>query len=92
MQTLKGAQRRMVQVRIGNSRYYEQALFILKTDLPSRYIGEGEMLLEANRILYESFGQVPEQKRRPKVWVWLFCGFFLGAISALAVFFLRFYT
>ena len=91
MQTVKGAQRRMVQMRIDNSRYYEEALFIVRKDLPRVSFPEGEMLAEANRILRESAG-TPEAPKphRVRSLVWFFGGVLLGFLAALAIFFLRF--
>lgn len=91
MQTLKGAQRRMVQMRIGNSRYYEEALFIVRRDLPKIRFPEREMLAEANRILRESAGAPERKKTSPaKALACFFGGMALGLCLALAVFFLRF--
>ena len=93
MQTLKGAQRRMVQVRIGNSRYYEEAFFIVRRDLPKISFPEREMLAEANRILRES--AAGEERKKPNPAKALACfsgGMVLGLCLALAVFFLRFAT
>ena len=91
MQTVKGAQRRMVQVRIGNSRYYEEAFFIVRRDLPKITFPEREMLAEANRILRDSAGREEHAKKQPaKALAWLFGGMVLGFGLALAVFFLCF--
>lgn len=91
MQTLKGAQRRMVQMRIGNSRYYEEAFFIVRRDLPRIRFPEQEMLAEANRILRESTGAKEQTKANPvKSLAFFFGGLLLGFGFALAVFFLRF--
>lgn len=91
MQTVKGAQRRMVQMRIGNSRYYEEAFFIVRRDLPKIRFPEREMLAEANRILRESAGAPERKKASPvKFLACFFGGMALGLCFALAVFFLRF--
>ena len=93
MQTVKGAQRRMVQMRIGNSRYYEEAFFIIRRDLPRVCTPEREMLVEANRILNESAEWEKPKKQSPaKALVCFFGGMVLGFGLALAVFFLCFAT
>lgn len=93
MQTIKGAQRRMVQMRITDSRYYEEAFFLLKKDFPPLRASDGEMLAEANRILGECAGWQKAQKQpRAAKAGWLICGFFFGAAVSLLVFFLRFCT
>ncbi len=90
MQPVKGAQRRVVQMRIGNSRYYEEALFIVRRDLPPVRFPEREMLLEANRILCEGAEREERGKKNPaKALAWLFGGMVLGFALALVVFFLR---
>lgn len=90
MQMVKGAQRRMVQVRMGNSRYFEEALFIVRRDLPRQKAGEDEMLAEANRILRESLhGEGKRKRRLPAGLFWLLGGVLLGLGAALLVFFLR---
>ena len=88
MQTVKGSQRRMVQVRIGNSRYYEEALFIVRRDLPKAAFPEREMLAEANRILRENAVREERQANPAKALAWLFGGMVLGFALAIAVFFL----
>ena len=91
MQTVKGAQRRMVQMRIGNSPYYEEALFIVRKDLPEIRFPEREMLAEANRILRESAGREEQEKPSPaKGLACFFGGVVFGFVLALAGFFLCF--
>lgn len=93
MQIVKGAQRRMVQMRIGNSPYYEEAFFIVRRDLPHVHFPEREMLAEANRILCESATGERRKKANPaKALACFFGGMVLGLGLALAIFFLRFGT
>ena len=91
MQTVKGSQRRMVQMRIGNSRYYEEAFFIVRRDLPRVNFPEREMLAEADRILRESAAGERSKKPNPaKALACFFGGMVLGFGLAVAVFFLCF--
>ncbi len=50
---LRGAQKQMIVVKTGDSRYFDEAYFVLRHD-PSRRATRRDMLGEANRILRES--------------------------------------
>ena len=78
---LKGAQKRMIIVRTGDSRYFDEAYFILRRELPQRGTGRGDMLREANRILEEC--GVERRVRRRGGWVVFGVGLLLGAGTAL---------
>ncbi|MBE6529280.1 MAG: hypothetical protein E7680_01590 [Ruminococcaceae bacterium] len=93
MQIVKGAQRRMVQMRIGDSPYYEEAFFIVRKDLPKIQFPEREMLAEANRILGD--GAVQKERKKESIaknLAWFFGGMVLGLGLSLLAFFLRFGT
>ena len=76
---LKGAQKQMIVVRTGDSRYFDEAYFILRREVPPGGTGRAELLREANRILEESgIERVPsEKKRRP--WLLFGAGLLSGA-------------
>lgn len=90
MQTVKGAQRQVVVVQTNDSRWFEEAFFVVRRDARRTVSAENDMLLEANRILREhTFGN--DRKRRhglPRA-VWFFLGVALGAAVGLLFLFLR---
>ena len=65
---IKGAQKQMIVVRTGDSRFFDEAYFVLRREIvPSRHT-EREMLAEAGRILRErTEPPVPYRKRRRRV-------------------------
>ena len=82
---LKGAQKRMIIVRTGDSRYFDEAYFVLRREVGTKASSRTDMLSEANRILEES-GITPRARRTS----FLFCALFFllgallgGGISAL---------
>ena len=82
---LKGAQKQMIVVRTGDSRYFDEAYFVLRRGAETGK-GRRDLLAEANRILGEC-----EQARRGRGWrrgkgfaVFLL-GFFSGTVCAVAL-------
>ena len=51
---LKGAQKRMIIVRTGDSRYFDEAYFVLKNDSSSLDVKTHSLAEEADRIISES--------------------------------------
>ena len=74
---LKGAQKRMIIVRTGDSRYFDEAYFVLRREVGAKPSSRSDMLREANRILEES-GVEPRARRIP--FRARTCAFLLGAI------------
>ena len=81
---IKGAHKQMVVVRTTDSRFYEQAYFVLRDGQAMRGEAEGSMMAEANRILDESM-LMPQPRRRRRLSRW--GAFVIGALlgSALGV-------
>ena len=83
---VRGTHKQMVVVRTKDSRYYEQAYFVLRDGHGP--VGESEttMMAEANRILDESMLMPQPRRRRTRPW-WVFfsMGALLGAGSCAAV-------
>lgn len=50
---IKGAQKQMIVIRTGESRYFDEAYFVLRRDVTPDPKLRNDMLLEANRILRE---------------------------------------
>ena len=71
---IKGAQKQMIVVRTGDSRYFDEAYFVLRREvLPSKHT-QNEMLAEAGRILRERTepSSRPEKKRGRGLLTFLF--------------------
>ena len=79
---IKGAQKQMIVVRTGNSRYFDEAYFVLRRDIRPRRGEEEDMVSEANRILSEHETVRPRAKRR-RLWEALLFG--LGAMLGCGV-------
>ena len=74
---IKGAQKQMIVLRTGNSRYFDEAYFVLKRDRRPQKREAGDMVSEANRILEESeWGR--EEKRGRGGRFWFAAGALLG--------------
>ena len=90
MQTVKGAQRQVVVMRIGESRYFEEAFFVVRLGVARTRTNESEMLLEANRILREcTRGEEKRGHPRLRRALWFLLGLAVGAGVAWLVAFLR---
>lgn len=51
---LKGAQKQMIVIRTGDSRYFDEAYFVLRREIPGGRETQNDMIREANRILRQS--------------------------------------
>lgn len=61
---LKGIQKNMIYVQLPKSNSFESAYFVIRSRLPDRDVRQGEMIKEANRIIYESELTSANKKRR----------------------------
>lgn len=57
---IKGAQKQMIVIRTGDSRYFDEAYFVLRREIKSTKSKQDDMLLEANKILEEA---APSEKK-----------------------------
>ena len=81
---IKGARKQLIVIRTGNSRYFDEAYFVLRGDMGHKTARDTDILHEANRILSENHPNSPYVSQ--KKWLkWLFFG--VGCIcgAALAV-------
>ena len=87
---IKGARKQMIVIRTGDSRYFDEAYFVLRREFPIQKGASGEMLIEADRILRESTTDTRiGKKKRKRSWLPFCIGFFLGGGgSALLCWFL----
>ena len=87
---IKGSHRQMIVIRTSDSRYFDEAYFVLRKDLKPSRASQEDILREANRLLSE---RVPKDKRikSPTFFRWLFfgvgvlCGALLSIVLCLAV-------
>ena len=81
---IKGARKQMIVIRTGDSRYFDEAYFVLRGDAGHKTAHDTDILHEANRILSENRpnGTHGLQGRWLK---WLFFGIGCLCGAALAV-------
>lgn len=83
---IKGAQKQLIVLRTQNSRYFDEAYFVVRKEIKTKNSNTGDMLREATRILEESELSPPSvSKKKGKGWFFFLLGIFLGAITAAAV-------
>ena len=89
---IKGAQKQMIVVRTGDSRYFDEAYFVLRREIKSRRSAHNDMLTEANRILLEN-GMEPtacNKRRLPRGILLFLAGILCGGLVAALICFLMF--
>lgn len=83
---VKGTHKQMVVLKTSNSRYYEQAYFVLRDGHSPHGEAESNMMAEANRILDESMLMPqPRKRRRPPQWLVFAAGIGIGFLIGLTV-------
>ncbi len=77
---IKGAQKQMIVIRTGDSRYFDEAYFVLRREIKPPRPGRNDMLTEANRILEEHAPTVysPAKKRVPRGILFFLSGILCG--------------
>lgn len=84
---LRGTKKNMIVVRTRESRFFEEAYFVMRRDNGIAAMDEADMLWEANRILESALptgGKPPfsvlreEGRRWPRRFFWFAMGFFCG--------------
>jgi hypothetical protein len=85
---IKGARKEMIVVRTGNSRYFDEAYFVLREDAQKKIRKSTDILSEANRILAEiSPEHSTAGKKLGRGWFFFaagsLCGVALGIILTL---------
>lgn len=68
----------MIVLRTGNSRYFDEAYFVLRKDIKTKHGNKNDMLREATRILEESELYPTSPRKRARMWVGFFMGILLG--------------
>lgn len=81
---IKGARRQMIVIRTGNSRYFDEAYFVLRKDLKSTRTDNKDILREANRILSERAPDTRVRNRHSLLrWIFFGAGLLCGALLAI---------
>ena len=82
---IKGAQKQMIVIRTGNSRYFDEAYFVLRREVHGTGQEKNDILAEANRILEEHALQTGGKRKRhlPRGVLLFLLGILCGAAVAL---------
>ena len=83
---IKGARKQMIVVRTGDSRYFDEAYFVLREDAEKEKRKSVDILGEANRILDEiSPEPSTKEKRRGGKWLFFLAGSLCGAVLSVVL-------
>lgn len=83
---IKGARKEMIVVRTSNSRYFDEAYFVLRDDAQKKRRKSTDMLGEANRILAQIAPDYTATTKKPgRQWLFFCIGGFLGAALSIVV-------
>ena len=84
---LKGAQKQMIVIRTGDSRYFDEAYFVLRREISGGREAQNDMIREANRILRqnEPEARARGERRRGRGWLAFLGGLLSGAAIAVGI-------
>ncbi len=83
---IKGAHKEMIVVRTGNSRYFDEAYFVLREDAQKSKRKNTDILGEANRILADISPEVvPANAKKGRQWFFFGMGGLCGAVLSIIV-------
>ncbi len=83
---MKGAQKQMIVVRTADSRYFDEAYFVLRREIKAHRTQKHEMISEANRILRDcELSPRSPKKRIPRGVCFFFSGILCGGVVAALV-------
>ena len=81
---IKGACKQMIVVRTGDSRFFDEAYFVLRKELGDGDKDRDALLKEANRLLDEHIAHSARKSRKAALYCFLFiAGILCGAITAI---------
>lgn len=81
---IKGARKQMIVVRMGNSRYFDEAYFVLREEMKKNTHKNKDILSEANRIISEMIPDMPHTPPKNKrQWIFFAVGGFCGALLSV---------
>ena len=86
---VKGAQKQMIVIKTGDSRYFDEAYFVLRREVQGSRAARQDILTEANKIL-EACGEKQKERRfwLPRALLLFVGGLLCGALPTLGVFLL----
>ena len=80
---IRGAKRQMIVLRTGDSKYFDEAYFVVRRDVGDSVADHVDLLNEANRILSESNTPLTEKKPHARLlWGFFLAGSLFGALCA----------
>lgn len=88
---IKGAQKQMIVLRTGDSRYFDEAYFVLRREIQTHRGVKNDILREANRILEENrtaCETLPDGKPRRRLlrgWLLFLAGLIIGGAIVLGL-------
>ena len=78
---IKGSKKQMIVLHTGNSRFFDAAYFVLRSEWTDARANQPDMLSEANRILEESIARpAPHTHKKLPRWLAFLFGALLGAL------------
>ena len=81
----KGAQKKMIVIKTGDSELFEEAYFMMRPDVSG---AERDMIAEANRIIENSEGKKNKEKDKKMMIIPFSVGAALGSLAGLLWLFL----
>lgn len=83
---IKGARKQMIVVRTANSRYFDEAYFVLKEEAQKETRKSSDILGEANRLLSELTPQLPPpRQKQTRQWIFFGVGGICGIVLSVIV-------
>ncbi len=82
---VKGARKQMIVLKTGDSRYFDEAYFVLRREVKQNRGGMGDILSEANRILEESEPEGRGRRRLPRAVLFFLGGILCGGGAVLLI-------
>ena len=80
---IRGIQKRMIVLKTAESRYFDEAYFLIRREAEPQGYLPNDMLLEANRILRGCLSEgIEEPKKRGLGHLWFFL---LGAVCGVGI-------
>ena len=83
---IKGSQRQLIVLRTGDSRYFDEAYFVLRREIGADRTCRTDILREANRILESNIPRGRRNHReRVRGFLWFWIGLCVGIALAVGV-------
>ncbi len=84
---VRGAKKQMIVLKTGDSRYFDEAYFVLRREWKTGGSMRGDLLSEANRILEECEPECerPKRRRLGRAIALFLCGILCGGGAVLLI-------